>query len=324
MPYSKDTYLKAESILSERRNKNSSEYEKRRNDFFLAFPRAKEIERLLCTTATAVGRAVLSGENVREQLEKLKKENLALQQELRNIITGAGFSENYLDPIYDCKACKDTGYIDGKMCECLKTLLKTITYEQINALSPLSLSSFDNFSLEYYPEASQTGGSPREKMSKIFSFCKEYARDFSSDSRSILMQGGTGLGKTHLALAIANEVIAGGYGVIYCSAPSIVQKLESEHFSKYEEEETLKQLNSCDLLILDDLGTEFSTQFSSSILYNIFNTRISSGKPIIISTNLELDELERQYSARFVSRVMGSCVKMKFVGNDIRFNKKGI
>ena len=166
--------------------------------------------------------------------------------------------------------------------------------------------------------------SERERMRKYFDYCKNYAKTFDVNSRNILMRGNTGLGKTHLSLAIAREVIENGFGVIYCSTPEILSKLEKERFGKsYENsedsEETLKE---CDLLILDDVGSEFQTSFTKNIIYNIINFRISHQKPTIISTNLELEELETIYSQRLVSRLWGEYVIMNFVGRDIRQVKR--
>ncbi len=324
MTYSKETFKKADSILKTRRNKNIIEAENRRKVFYKETPRAYEIEKELCNTATAVGRAIVNKIDTKTQLEELKVKNLALQEELKTLLLKSSLDENYLEPNFDCKKCSDKGLIDGKICSCYKTLLRDITFEDLNKLSPLSLSSFDTFSVDYYDTQEVNGISPREKMTKILEYCKEYTKSFNQSSPSLLIQGGTGLGKTHLSLSIANELINIGYGVVYFSAPNLIQKLEQEHFSKNLEEETLAQLINCDLLILDDLGTEFNTQFSNSTIYNLFNTRLSSNKPIIISTNLNLNELEKQYSQRFVSRIIGNCVKMNFVGKDIRFIKRSI
>ena len=162
--------------------------------------------------------------------------------------------------------------------------------------------------------------SPYERMSKVLAYCKKYARTFSLDSPSIMMRGATGLGKTHLSLAIANEVIQNGFGVIYVSAPMLLSTLEKSHF-KYDydtEEETINSLVTCDLLIIDDLGTEFQSSYSTSTIYNIFNSRLLNRKPTIMNTNLTLKDLEKSYSPRFVSRVMGNCAKIDFLGRDIR------
>ena len=323
MGYSKETYAKAHSIMQDRRMNALREADLRKEQFYKKYPRAQQVERALSQTAAKAGNAVLSGANAKEELLKLKAANLSLQKELAAILTGAGVPDDYLEARFTCKTCCDKGYMDGKMCSCFLSLLKDVAYEELNALSPLSLCGFESFSLRYYTDAPQDGGtSPKRRMQQIFSFCKEYARSFQEDSESLLLVGATGLGKTHLALAIANEVINRGYGVVYCSVPDIARRLEQEHFSKGSEEPTQQSLTQCDLLILDDLGTEFTTPFTSSALYHIFNTRLMRTKPTIISTNLSLEEMERAYSERFVSRLAGSCQRLTFLGRDVRIQMK--
>lgn len=320
MGYGKNIHSKANAELQQRRNQAFAQAEQKKEIFFSQYPRAKEIEYLLQSTSAAAGKAVLQGQNVREALEALKNENLALQNELTQLYKQAGITEADLQEQFTCKLCGDTGNIDGKQCSCVRHLLKETAYNELNALSPLALSTFNSFSLEYYPTQSSSGVNPQKRMEQILQFCKKYASEFSSSSKSLLMRGTTGLGKTHLSLAIANEVIENGFGVIYCSTPNILSKLEKEHFSrdKSANENTEEYLTHCDLLILDDLGTEFITQFTTSCIYNILNTRIMLGLPTIISTNMDFHELEKTYSQRFVSRIMGNSIKLDFIGNDIR------
>lgn len=319
MGYSKDIYRQATGTMQQRRNNAFSNAEKKREIFYSKYPRAREIDYSLQSTAAAAGKAVLQGGDVKKVLTQLKEQNLSLQKELEDIYRKDGITENDLSEHFMCSKCNDTGYVDGRMCSCMKTLLKEIAYDQLNSLSPLSLSTFESFSLDYYPDEISGVISPRSRMEQIFRFCKNYAETFSKKSKSLLMRGTTGLGKTHLSLAIANEVINKGFGVIYASTPNIVSKLEKEHFSRNRLEETTEEyLTSCDLLILDDLGTEFITQFTTSSIYNILNSRIMQELPTIISTNMTLQELERTYSQRFVSRIMGNSLKLDFMGNDIR------
>ena len=303
--------LKKESILTN---------EKRKALLYLRFPRAKEIEKELSKTAIKAARAILKVENTRSELEKLKNENTKLQNEIKDILKSANLPEDYLEVHYHCEKCKDEGYIDGKMCLCLKEQLKKETYERLNKLSPLSLSTFESFNVEYYPSDTTINGiSPRKKMEKIFYACQEYADSFSLKSPNLFMYGCTGLGKTHLSLAIANNVIKKGFNVVYVSTPNIILKLEKERFgSNYSKEQSDIHLINCDLLILDDLGTEFQTNFSNSSIYNIINSRIMYGRPTIISTNLSFEEIQRNYSERLVSRIMGNYIRMLFIGHDIR------
>ncbi len=316
MGYSKSVYDRADRILNERRLDAKRKAERVRNAFYEKYPRAKAIENELSHTFTGIARAMLAGRG--EGMEEIKNKNLALQRELSDIYKAAGVSEESFSPRYVCPRCSDTGNVDGVVCECYKKLIKQIACDDLNRRSPLDLSDFESFDLSYYPEDC------RQKMGNILNYCVRYAASFGKDSDSIVMTGKTGLGKTHLALSIANEVIKGGHGVIYISAPEMVSALEEYQFNREgaRADITLDILSECDLLIIDDLGTEFSTSFSKSAVYNVFNSRISRGAPTIISTNLTLSELEKSYTDRFLSRVTGCCRVMYFEGDDIRLQKK--
>lgn len=329
MGYSKDIIDSANRTMERRRSQSMAKAEQRRRGYFSRYPRALEIEQELSRTAAKAAKAILTGSNAKLQLERLKQHNQALQAELAALLKSSGVAEDYLEVHYACPLCKDEGYIDGKMCSCMKQLLRDEAYQKLNALSPLSLSSFDTFSLDYYGDApaKEGGVPPKKRMEDIFRYCKNYANNFDPQlSPSLLMRGATGLGKTHLSLAIAKTAIDKGFGVIYCSAPNIIGKLEKERFrsSRGSSEESDVYLLECDLLILDDLGTEFSTSFSSSTIYNIINSRLMASKPTIISTNLTIRELEKQYSQRLVSRIMGNHVRLEFLGSDVRQKKSFI
>ncbi len=325
MAYSKKVYNIATEKLNNRRNSALNMAEYRKNEVYAQFPRLSEIEKELSSISIETAKAVLSGKDVVTQLSSLKEKNLALQNEFSSILTSNGYAENYLDPQFVCEKCSDTGYIecDNKTltCECYKKLLSSTACEELNKISPLSLSTFDSFNLNYYADApDKNGNNAYKRMTKIFNHCLDYAKNFNLNSKGLLLMGSTGLGKTHLSLAIANEVINNGYSVVYVSAPDILSKLEHVHFS-YDhtaEQELMQSLIDCDLLILDDLGTEFVTQFSSTAIYNLFNTRINMGKPIIINTNLLEEELADIYTKRFTSRLTSSCEQLSFIGKDIR------
>ncbi len=327
MSYSKDVYAQAEAILEKRRMYSEQELEKRRELLYARSPRAEKLERMIARTSAAAAKAVLAGEDVRAQLEQLRDKNLAMQKELADIIKGFGFPENYLEPWYTCSACRDRGDIDGKMCDCMRQLLRKTAFDRLNAMSPLSLCDFDSFDLDYYPKTPpQDGGmSCYQIMSKTLRYCRRYADTFSTDSISLLMQGGAGLGKTHLSLAIASQLINRGFGVVYVSAPALTDRLAKESFDyRYRNEDmpVSQTLSDCDLLIIDDLGAEFSNRFTVSALYNIINTRLILSKPMIISTNLTLSEIREQYSQRITSRIIGEFIRLEFAGRDIRQLKR--
>lgn len=324
MGYSKEIYEKADSIMSQRRMSAEKELDIRRNKLYRLAPRAREIETQLAATATKVGRAIIAGSNVREELLKLKKANLDLQQELNDILLKNNLPKDYLDEKYTCDACEDRGNIDGITCTCYKELLKELACEKLNSLSPLKVSSFDTINLDYQSNVSQGNeNSPREQLNNIIKHCRAYAENFSKSSPNLFLHGDTGLGKTHISLAIAGVVTNNGFGVVYCSAPNILSRIERAHFSRNEnEEEILEPLRKCDLLIIDDLGTEFTTQFTSATIYNLINDRILSGKPFIINTNLTFQDLNKIYTPRITSRIVGSCERLLFKGKDVRFRNK--
>lgn len=324
MGYSREVYEAADRILSQRRKDAETAAAARKAAFYKDCPEAEKIETALSSTAIAAARAVLAGNNTKEQLLKLKESNLALQKKLGELLASAGHGTDFLEPHYSCKSCGDVGYIDGRMCGCMKKLLRAEAYNSLNALTPLSLCTFESFSLHYYPDDSGDSGrkSPRSMMADVFYNCRKYAESFSLSSPSLIMQGGTGLGKTHISLAIANAVIQKGFGVVYCSVNNIITKLEREHFGRDDDGNSDRLLLDCDLLILDDLGTEFKSAFSSAEIYNIVNTRLMTHKPTIISTNLSMQELQERYTERFASRIMGDYVRVMFYGRDNRLQKR--
>lgn len=292
MGYGREVYESAERILQGRRRHAEEESQRRKAAFFDKFPQAAEIEHRLASTAVSAARAVLAGKDAGSELNRIRTENQALQARFSGLLQKYGVAEDYLEPHYTCPQCSDTGYRDGRMCSCLKNLLREEACRRLNMLTPLSLSTFDSFSLGYYSEKAEPGkASDREIMQRTFRFCKSYAATFSTQSPNLIMTGGTGLGKTHLSLAIANEAIQKGFGVIYGSAGNLIAKLENEHFGREENGDTARLLQDCDLLILDDLGTEFKSSFSSSAVYGTVNTRLMMQKPTIISTNLSTREM---------------------------------
>lgn len=328
MGFNSYTYQKANEILAERRLNAEKTADQRREIIFSRVPRLKELDREISSANIQIARIVVKGGDVVAEMTKLKNRNIALQKEFAELLSANGYSENVLEPRYCCEKCSDRGQYEEKgrsvMCSCMKNLLVSVACEELNKTAPLSLSTFETFNIDYYSKEKdeRTGISPYFVMSRVYDFCIKYAGEFSEHSGSILMKGNTGLGKTHLSLAIANEVLKKGYGVIYVSAPVLLQRLEKNYFSNDKSDDIEQLVTDCDLLIIDDLGTEFKTQFSSSQLYNVCNSRILKNKPIIISTNLTPEEMKDDYSERFVSRIFGGAQTLDFLGEDIRILKK--
>ena len=325
MGYSRDIYDLAIERVSQNRAQAQREARIRRDMVETSLPRVAEIEKEISRHGFQTAKIIAAGGvDVKQKIEELAAYNLALQKERDSLLQQAGYSKDFMEPRYSCPLCRDEGYIDGKMCSCLKQLLKEEAYKKLNRLSPLELSRFDNFDLSFYSASQEEGTalSPRKKMEGIFRFCKQYAANFSRKSESLLMTGATGLGKTHLSLAIAREAIAQGFGVVYGSAQNFMSQLEQERFGRTPFQDSMKLLLDCDLLILDDLGTEFITPFVISSIYNIVNSRLMSGSPTIINTNLSIADMEEKYSERIVSRIIGNYHILPFWGRDVRQLKR--
>lgn len=324
MNYSRKVYNKAATVLERRRSNAEHVQLLHRDEAYSKIPELIEIDREIASAGAQVIRAIGMGENAQSYIEDLSRRNLASQQRRKDILKENGYPENYLDADYHCKECRDTGFVGGVMCDCYRELLRDTAIAELSEFSISGCPTFKSFNINYYPDAAdaQSGVNLRERMSEVLNFCKSYAEDFGTDSPSLLFYGATGLGKTHLSLAIAAEAVKKGYGVIYGSAQNLMARLEKEHFSNNrtnnEFEGSEQAMLECDLLVIDDLGAEFSTQFTVAELYNIVNTRMMSRLPVIISTNLMPDELEKRYTQRITSRIVGNYISLYFCGRDIR------
>ncbi|MCQ2480140.1 MAG: ATP-binding protein [Clostridia bacterium] len=317
MSYTTAEYESARRELERRRAKAEKIQKEHHEEVIAKIPEITEIESQMAQTALSVIKALGMGKDSVPYVKQLEAASLSAQQRRAELLKENGFPEDYIKVKYTCPQCEDKGFVNGRMCSCHKSILKNQAYEKLCNSFPLDKFTFQNFSTDYYPD-SGNGITPRQRMNSVFEFCKNYAMDFSRSSPSLILQGNTGLGKTHLSLAIAGAVIKGGYGVVYCSAQNILNRLENEKFGRAEYSDTEKNLLQCDLLILDDLGSEFSTQFTVSAVYNIINSRLLNGKPTIISTNLSPEGIESAYTPRIASRIYSEYVLLQFDGNDIR------
>ncbi|MDR1630517.1 MAG: ATP-binding protein [Oscillospiraceae bacterium] len=324
MGYGEQVFQKAKDILQQKRLAADTALESRRAQVVRECPEYLMLERELALTGQAVIKAldIKDPDEVAKYIKGLRKQNLELQAEIARLLKVAGHGSDYLEPRYTCAVCRDTGIADGKLCDCFRKLMKQLAYDALCADSPLKISGFEDFSLAYYPDKpdERTGISARRRMQEVLEFCQAYASDFSPGSPSLYLFGETGLGKTHLSLSIAGEVIEAGYSVVYGSTQNLIARIEDEHFGRRaaDGDSTESKLIHCDLLILDDLGAEFCTQFTVSVIYNIINSRLLNSHPTIISSNLSLPELEAKYTTRVTSRILGEYRHLRFFGRDIR------
>lgn len=316
MAYSRNTYEKAEAELNRRRKEALLNKEKHHDEVVKKIPEILELEETMSAAGLATVKAVGMGADGENYIMNLARINLKAQEERKALLKKNGFPEDYLDIHYHCSKCEDKGSTNGFVCDCYKSLLRSIEYENLCSKLPIDKCRFDNFKLDYYPDGA--GISPRKRMENVLNYCKAYADDFSKSSRSLLLYGTTGLGKTHLSLAIAGKAVENGFGVIYTSAQNLFNRLEREKFGRGEDNNTEQSILECDLLIIDDLGAEFSTQFTVSVLYNIINSRDLENKPTIISTNLTPENIKSAYSDRIASRILSNYEILQFDGADIR------
>ena len=320
MAYPSRIHRKAQRILEQRRDSAFSEAQLRADEIRSEVPEIEEIQKQLSSVGLEISQLFFYKENTNEKVLELRNKSKSLIEQRAKILEKNGYSADAMQPQYICPVCEDRGFIGGRMCNCQRQLLKDIMKEELRALAPIDECTFDTLNLEYYSnEPLDNAIVPRERAKKIFESARRYAQNFSHESKNLLLLGKTGLGKTHLSLAIANVVINKGYYVCYGTSQNICDDLQSEQFGRtdgiyYNKQQVL----GCDLLILDDLGTEIDSQYSIATLYNIINSRILAKKPTVISTNCELSELLSKYDQRITSRITGEYTKMTILGNDIR------
>lgn len=326
MGYEKEVTARARARHAEAVEQHRANQRQRQEHVYGQYPRVQELDNeIRGTMAQVMNQAFRHGEDPAAAITQVQKKNMALQHERNAILISAGYGPEYLAEGPMCRKCSDTGYVGEKMCSCLEKICQEEQRKELTSLLSSSLGSFDDFSLDYYSTLRDPGLgiSPREQMEIIYEIAVNYARKFNLHSRSLLMNGGTGLGKTFLSACIARQVVSMGYSVVYDTAIHVFSCLEKQKFGNASEEEKrmAERIMECDLLILDDLGTEMPTAFVSPALYSIVNGRILEGRPTIISTNLSLGELSRRYSPQIASRLMGEYQNLLFLGQDIRIQK---
>ena len=314
---------RAKAALSDKRRHNDELYERRLAQVYSSAPHVRALDSEIRATMAELVSAALSPDGA-EHIEDIRLRNIELQEQRRGELIRAGFGENYLDDEYMCRDCSDTGYAGTAVCSCLMEHYKDALRDSLSNLFKLGDETFDSFDLSYYDDtlAPEAEVSPRRSMEIIYETRVEYARKFGKKSMNLFFNGSPGLGKTFLSASIARVVADNGFSVVYDTASSVFSKFEEVKFSRPEDSEEargeVKRYLGCDLLILDDLGTEMTTTFTTSALYEIINTRLVTGRKTIVSSNLALYELRRRYSEQIMSRIEGDYQVLTFRGDDIR------
>ena len=322
MAYSAEVIKRARNRLAMAKADRESENQRHLFEAYNRVPRLREIDRQLRQTMAVAAQAVFAQGGDTGALEQAKQENLSLQQERAELVK-ANFAPGFLEETPICSQCGGNGYIGATMCQCLQELCRQEQKKEISLLSG-GKENFGLFRLDYYSDQydPKYGASPRDIMKLTFEKCYRYATTFTENSGNLMLVGGTGLGKTFLSACIAGAVADRGYSVMYETASRLFSKLEQAKFSGDEESrKEAAKYTACDLLILDDLGTEMPGQFVTAALYSLLNERLLSGKPMVVSTNLNADEMGRRYSPQIASRLQGEFSRLTFVGDDIRVIK---
>ena len=321
MAYSQSVLRAARRRLAEARAEREAENARNLAQAYERYPRLAEIDRQLSSTvAQAVAVSFRKGEDPAEAVALLRDRNLALQRERAVLVSR--LEDGFLDDSPICPVCGGTGYVGEKMCECLRELCRQEQKKELTSLLAAGHARFEQFRLDVYPNdyLEEYGCSARDMMRGTLKSCQRYCARFGPGSESMLFTGAPGLGKTFLSACIARAVADAGHSVVYETAIRLFSDFESAKFGDYSEENqsrTEKYLKS-DLLIMDDLGSEMTTQFTSSVLYTVVNTRLMEGRPTIISTNLTPDGLAARYTPAICSRLLGSYRLMQFLGEDLR------
>lgn len=306
----------------------SASFSQRREAVYQRIPRIREIDReLRSTMSQIISSALRRGTDPGPAVRRIRDENLSLQAEKRSLLREHGYPADFLEEKPACSLCGDSGYRGTALCRCLREYYAREQMRELSRMLDLGSQSFDTFSLDWYGEETdpQWGLSPRENMEAVYETCVHYAAHFGKDSGNLLLSGAPGLGKTFLSAAIAREVSQRGFSVVYDTASHVFSQFESRKFGRDEGDEAeagVDRCLRCDLMILDDLGTELTTAFTQSALYQLINDRLLAGRKTVISTNLLLADLEKRYSPQILSRLKGEYELLAFFGRDIRSLKR--
>lgn len=308
------------------RNENVQKAEDRKAEIYARVPRLRELHDQMATGAISYARAKLSGKAC--ELDNLDAFLQALKEEETALLLANGYAADSFEPIYTCKTCKDTGFVNGTPCSCLKQQMIQTFYMQSNIQKSLETENFEHFSFDYYSKEpdGKHALSQYDYMHGVLAKAKEYTRDFADKGGNLIFYGPTSLGKTYLSNCIAKELLDQGFSVLYMTATRLFEQLLPNVLIKKnysaEEMNQYEYLFQADLLIIDDLGTEFVTDFTRPQLYQCINERLLSNKATIISTNMELEHLRDVYDERLSARIIERYTVIPFYGDNVRHKKK--
>ena len=316
MGYNREDYIRIKAEYTTKYIKAREKADARREELYGAIPEVRELDRMLSRTGLEIMAAITqqSSETAEARVAALKERNDEILQTRARLLTSHGYAPDYSDVKYECEHCGDTGFVNTKMCECMRRALVLAGYESSGLGGLIHTQSFDNFSLEYY-----RNGGDYEMMKRSVAALRRFGETFSDDTyRSYLLVGGTGLGKTHLSTALAKTVIDRGFDVLYVTSVGMIGDFESKRFGNGEGARDTSRYYDAQLLIIDDFGTEVVNQFTVSCMYDVINARINNRKSTIINTNLSHKEVEQKYGERIASRLFGEFNPIRFMGVDIR------
>ena len=316
MAYNRESFSEIKKLYETKKKNAIAEAEARLAVIHANYPDIKAIDDSLRMTGIKLMQEAMKGKaGLDERIAAVQEENERLQYERAELLKKHDLPADCTDAKYECSDCNDTGYIGIKMCHCFKSALAKRAFETSGLGALLKDQSFETFDMSFYMDDRASF----EKMQKNYEKCKNYAESFDNSGKNLIFIGGTGLGKTHLSTSIARKVIEKGFDVVYDSSPNVFNDFNKEQFK--DESGLTQKYFDCELLILDDLGTEMHTAFTVSSLYNLINTRLNTGKSTIINTNLSIDELRKAYTDRITSRVFGCFDPLLFSGKDVRMQK---
>ncbi|MBE7026123.1 MAG: DNA replication protein DnaC [Ruminococcaceae bacterium] len=327
MAYEQEIYKKIQEEYESLRLTQLAEQKERLFEVYEKCSKVKEIDEEITRVGSSAALEILKNPQNAEQISCDLKENMNMLSELRaRELANAGFDKDYTDVRYRCNICKDTGYTDGKMCECFSTRLKREEYKKSNLFRLFETQSFDKFDINLFDDEidKKAGISQKEAMNEALSICKSFADNFASSRDSLFFYGGVGLGKTFLSTCIAKQLIDDGYSVIYHSSAKLFSYYSDYMFGRSTPEEGRRELDKmreCDLLIIDDLGSEATNAQSVSFLFELVNDRLLLGKKMVISTNYSISEIAKVYSERLHSRILEHFIPVRFFGSDVRLKK---